>query len=304
MSPLSKVTRSRLLTTAVSGALAAAALMALPGGSASAATCTLVPQLRDFTVTQGVGSYNPLVRGKEALVRSYSSLPSCATTKGQSIAVTGATLNVTTPGGTTSINPDNLVTSPAPILAPFTSAPAVDSPADTRFVIPGSVLAPAANTARYTATMTVTINYSSKASNTATPIAGSVRFTTRPGSTAPISSVVEKKTNALRLLVVPMGDPTVGYAQQFDATAQATTAGAMRAIARILPVPDGTGDLASSTSSAGIRYAVSPTVADIRTFRQGGKFCGTAANFDGVAANLSTFLQSWNTNNPACRQTV
>ena len=72
----------------------------------------------------------------------------------------------------------------------------------------------------------------------------------------------------------------------------------MRALARTLPVPDGTGDLTSSSTSAGIRYAVTPTIADITTFQQNGKFCGTAANFDGVAANLSTFLQSWNTNNP------
>ncbi|MCZ3388216.1 MAG: hypothetical protein LH645_03645 [Actinomycetia bacterium] len=302
MSSLSKVARSRLLAAVVSVALGAASLAALPGGSAAAATCTLVPQLRDITVTQGVGSYSPLVRGKEALVRSYLSLPSCATVKGQSIAVTRATLNVTTSGTTpitTSISPDNLVTSPAPLLAPFTSAPAVDSPADTRFVIPGSVLAPA-NTARYTATMTVTIDYSSKASLTASAIAGSVRFTTVPGSTAPISRTVEKKTNALRILVVPMGDPRVGYAQQFDAAAQSTTAGAMRALARTLPVPDGTGDLTSTTSAAGIRYAVTPTIADITSFKDPitNKFCGTAANFDGVAANLSTFLQSWNTNNP------
>ncbi|MCZ3386944.1 MAG: hypothetical protein LH630_08270, partial [Actinomycetia bacterium] len=301
MSTTSMVTRSRLLTTVVSAALAAATLVALPAGTATAATCTLAPQLRDITVTQGVGSYSPLVRGKEALVRSYLSLPSCAA-RGSSIAVTGATLNVTTPGGTTPISPDNLVTSPAPFLAPFTSAPAVDSPADPRFVIPGSVLAPAANTARYTATMTVTVNYSSKASNTASPVAGSVRFTTRPGSTAPISSVVEKRTNALRVLVVPMGDPNVSYAQQFDAAAQSTTAGAMRVLARTLPVPDGVGDLASPGSAAGIRYAVAPTIADISTFKEtiGGasKFCGKASNFDGIAAKLSTFLQVWNTNNP------
>ena len=177
--------RSRLLTTMLTAALAAATLAALPAGTATAApACALTPQLRDISVVQGVGSYSPLVRGKESLVRTYLSLPSCAA-KGSSIAVTGASLNVTTPGGTTSINPDNLVTNPAPILAPFTSAPAVDSPADTRFVIPGSVLAPAASAARYTATMAVTINYSSKASNTANPVAGSVRFTSGPAAPAP-----------------------------------------------------------------------------------------------------------------------
>jgi len=284
-------------------ALAVASLTAVHGPSATAApACALTPQLRDIAITQGVGSYTPLVRGKEALARAYLSLPSCAA-KSASIAVTGATLRVTTPSGTTVINPDNLVTSPAPLLAPFVNGPAVDSPADTRFVIPGNVLAPAATTARFTSTMTVRVNYSAKTSSAATPVTGNVNFTTRPGTTTPISSVVEKRSNALRILVVPMGDPTVSYAQQFTSSDQATTAGAMRALARTLPVPDGTGDLAAPSTTAGIRYAVAPTIADVRSFRQsiGGatKFCGTAANFDGVAANLSTFLQAWNANNQA-----
>ena len=300
---MAAVTRRRPWVSLLAVALAVASLSAIQGSSATAApACALTPQLRDIAITQGVGSYNPLVRGKEALARVYLSLPSCAA-KAASIAVTGATLRVTTPSGTTPINPDNLVTNPAPLLAPYANAPAVDSPADSRFVIPGSVLAPAATAARFTATMTVTVNYSAKASNTATPVTGNVTFATRPGTTTPISSVVEKRSNALRILVVPMGDPTVSYAQQFTSSDQATTASAMRALARTLPVPDGTGDLASPSTTAGIRYAVAPTIADVRSFRQsvGGvtKFCGTAANFDGVAANLSTFLQAWNANNQA-----
>ncbi|HVQ88508.1 MAG TPA: hypothetical protein VMT88_10025, partial [Actinomycetes bacterium] len=294
-----RVTRRRAVSAVLSVALATATLAMVHGGSATAATCALTPQLRDVAITQGVGSYTPLVRGKEALVRAYLSLPSCAA-KSNTIAVTGASLSVSAAGTNTNITPDNLVTNPAPLLAPYTNAPAVDSPADTRFVVPGSVLAPAATAARFTATMTVRINYSAITGSGATPVTGSVNFTTRPGTTNPISTVVEKRSNALRILVVPMGDPTVSYAQQFTSTDQSTTSGAMRALARTLPVPDGASDLATSTTG-GIRYAVAPTIADVRSFRTTingvTKFCGTAANFDPVAANLSTFLQTWNTNN-------
>ena len=294
-------TRRRTGAAVLTFAMVTALLAASPLGSASAAACALTPRLRDVTIVQGVGSYSPLVRGKEALVRSYLSLPNCAVA-GSSIAVTDASLDVTTPDGTTTVDPDNLVTDPAPTLAPFANAPAVDSPADTRFVIPGGVLAPAATTDRFTATVALSISYSAKLSKTATPVTGTVQFTTEPGTRGPIAADVEKRTNALRILVVPMGDPTAPYAQQFNANAQSTTSGAMRALARVLPVPDDTGDLTSPDTSAGIRYVVSPTIADIRSFQQTigdvRKFCGTAANFDGVAANLSTFLQSWNTNNP------
>ncbi len=182
------------------------------------------------------------------------------------------------------------MTSPAPTLAPYASAPAVDSPADTRFVIPGSVLAPAANAARYTATMAVTINYSSKASSTATPVTGIGALHDAAGQHQPDLQLVEKRTNALRILVVPMGDPSVGYAQQFNATAQATTSGAMRALARTLPVPDGTGDLASSRTSAGIRYAVTPTIADITGVRRHRRRASSVA-----------LLQTSTASQPTCR---
>ena len=53
--------------------------------------CTLLPQLRDVTINQGVGAYSPLVNGKETLVRFFLSMPSCAAS-GAAIQITGGTL--------------------------------------------------------------------------------------------------------------------------------------------------------------------------------------------------------------------
>src|ERR671917_353081 len=62
------------------GALAFAALVLLATLPACfpQPSCGLVPQLRDATVNQGVGSYPVLARGKETLVRFYLSTPRCA----------------------------------------------------------------------------------------------------------------------------------------------------------------------------------------------------------------------------------
>jgi len=79
------------------GVLGLLALAALCGGvddTGTAATCVLVPQLRDVTVNQGLGSYSPLEYGKETLVRLYLSTPSCAGSK-DAVQVTSASLTVT-----------------------------------------------------------------------------------------------------------------------------------------------------------------------------------------------------------------
>src|SRR5207249_11606158 len=85
--------------------LSFAAAGLVPAGSAGAAgaclgTTDLVPQLRAFTVNQGLGSATPLARGKDALFRAYLSLPSCASST-QSIKLTGGTLTVL--NGTTTL---------------------------------------------------------------------------------------------------------------------------------------------------------------------------------------------------------
>ena len=66
--------------------------------------CILAPALRDVTVNQGVGTYSPLVRGKETLVRAYLSKPACASSS-DVIELTGASLAVTAAGVTTDDRP-------------------------------------------------------------------------------------------------------------------------------------------------------------------------------------------------------
>src|SRR2546422_3275108 len=81
--------KRRLGLYAAVGVAVGVVLLAGSGGTVHAATCTLVPTLRDITVTQGLNTYNPLVRGKVALVRLYLSLPACAAS-GNAIAVKSA----------------------------------------------------------------------------------------------------------------------------------------------------------------------------------------------------------------------
>ena len=288
---------SRLAHVAAAVSLLVAGVWAGTPVDAAPASCSLVPQLRDVTITQGVGSYALLARGKEALVRLHLSLPSCAPA-GASIAFTGGTV-VAKLGTATLANvaPHSpAASSTPPVLAPYASAAAANSPADPVFVVPAAALAPASTTARFTATFTASVSYSSKTSKTASPTTGSAAFSTRPGSTAPISAVVERQTKALRVLVVPMGDARQSYASQFDAVAQSVTQNGMTTLARMLPVPAGTGDLAGTTG--GVRYSIVPTLLDASGLLTDGKFCGKSSNFDAIKGKLAQFLQSWNTANP------
>src|SRR5215212_4185640 len=109
------------------------AVVAVLGGYATTATvaeaqvpCALVPELRDITINQGLGSYPKLARGKETLVKFFLSLPACAPT-GASIARTGGTLRVTAGSTIATVNnstPAPPSTAPPP-LAPFSAGPAL-----------------------------------------------------------------------------------------------------------------------------------------------------------------------------------
>ncbi|MBA2556506.1 MAG: CSLREA domain-containing protein, partial [Chloroflexi bacterium] len=294
----------RRVGAAPSRALAVAAMLVLLGTSlapaqvhrTSAATCSLVPQLRDVTINQGLGAYTPLVRGKETLVRWYLSLPACAAS-GASIRLTGAALRVTRTGLTALIGrPTPALRSPYPLLPPHRQASLLDAPGDPLFVVPGSVLAPAGTTSRFTATFRATINYSARESATATPVTGSITFTKRPGTTTAISATVERRTNALRILVVPMGDISQSYASQFTTAANSSVISGMLTLSRIFPVPQGTGDLGGSVG--GVRYAINPGLLDVGRLMTGGTFCGTGSNFNAIKGLLGQYLQTWNTANP------
>ena len=104
-----------------------------------------------------------------------------------------------------------------PALATYSTAPAVDSTGDVKFDIPGATLSPGGSEAGFTATFTATINYVQQPNSRTALAPGSVNFTVRPGTTTAITTPVAKKTNALRVLVVPMGDPTKPYNTQLTA---------------------------------------------------------------------------------------
>jgi CSLREA domain-containing protein len=270
----------------------ATALGAAPG-------CTLAPQLRDLTINQGLGSYTPLAWGKDTLVRLYMSQPSCAAS-GALIQVTGATLTVA--GGVSNNRPISATTpslvSVYPALATYSTAPAVDSTGDVKFDIPGATLSPAGSEAGFTATFTATINYVQQPNSRTALAPGSVNFAVRPGTTTPITTPVARKTNALRVLVVPMGDPTKLYNTQLTPAGQQEIQRGMLTLARIFPLRDGIASLTDTSVSglaAGLRYSISPTLLDVGA---NGIFCGNSTNFTTLRGLLAQFLQAWNSANP------
>ena len=256
--------------------------------------CILAPALRDVTVNQGVGTYSPLVRGKETLVRAYLSKPACASSS-DVIELTGASLAVTVAGVTTTIaQPTPVVpTNPSPQFAAYSVAALADSTADPLWVVPGSLLAPAGTLARFTATFSMTISY--RVGGTTQ----SATFTTRTGSSTPITATVEKQTNAFRVLVVPMGNARQPFAETYTSAGDAALQAAMLTVSRIFPVPDGVGSLTGTTG--GLRYSVSPGMLDLSDLLgSDGRFCGTggsSGNFNAIKASLGQFLQSWNAAN-------
>jgi len=275
-----------------------AAIVLSTSSAAAAPSCSLVPVLRDVTVNQGLGSYPNLVRGKEALVRVHVSLPSCAA-RGNSIQLTGGSLRVSNGSATlaTVSSPTPTPTTTFPTMPTYTAAAALDSPGDAKFVVPGSALAPLSTTSAFTATFRATIGYQSKTSSTATPVSRSVSFSTLPGTTTPITKPVARRSNALRVLVVPMGNAALSFDSQFTASGRTAVQNGIQTLARMLPVPDGLTDL--TATSGGLRYSINPGLLGVGSLMSGGKFCGTAGNFNTLKPLLAQFLQSWNTANPA-----
>ncbi|MDP9223445.1 MAG: hypothetical protein M3P18_06240, partial [Actinomycetota bacterium] len=155
----------------------------------------------------------------------------------------------------------------------------ISSTADPYFVVPPSALESATNTAAFNATFTLQVTYKRTDGSTVAP-----GLLTSTGATNATKAVpVDKRTNALRVLVMPIGDPT-GGTLQFSADANTAVQNMMTAASRAFPVPTGTGDL-SPTATGGIRYAIAGGLLDARSLglyaTSGGltKFCSNATNF-------------------------
>ena len=189
-----------LVVIALMGGMLAAARPQTASGLSNCTAPELVPALGGVTVNQGVGSYARLVRGKETLAKFFLTNPTaCTVTSTQSLKITAATLTVN--------NTLQTFTGIAPFQS-FAAAPAVsatvsnNSPADPIFPVPaGNLVPPFANpdTTTFTPTFTTTITYSRKNGTTTTA-----------GLTATYSNTTavtfERRTRALRVLVIPMGD--------------------------------------------------------------------------------------------------
>jgi CSLREA domain-containing protein len=258
--------------------------------------------LRDLTINQGLGSYTPLAWGKDTLLRLYMSQPSCAAS-GALIQVTGGTLTVAGGGANRAISATTpSLVSVYPALATYSTAPAVDSTGDVKFDVTGSALSPVGSESGFTATFTATINYVQQPNSRTALAPGSVSFTVRPGTTNAITAPVAKKTNAFRVLVVPMGDPTTLYDTQLTALGQQEIQRGMLTLARIFPLRDGIATLTDTSPAglaAGLRYSITPTLLDVRTLLgTDGKFCGNATTFATLRGLLAQFLQAWNSANP------
>jgi hypothetical protein len=231
-------------------------------------------------VSQGAPGYARLARGKETIVRAYLTTPTtCTLSNKQSIAPFSATLNVT--------NGDSPAPAQlreyAPLSGKLGTAAQIYSSADPFFVVPASYLAPT-NTTNFNASFTLAITYTRNGVAT--------QYTTGPTVT---TKPVDQKTNALRILVVPMGDPTSSSIQWSNSTntptgptAESTLQNVLTNAGRAFPVPTGvTPSLTAGppVPTEGIRYVVSPTLLDAKSLNlyTNGKFCANGANWNNTS---------------------
>ncbi|MFL5967133.1 MAG: PxKF domain-containing protein [Gaiellaceae bacterium] len=308
------------------------AVVFMPAGlsATGGGTCIVSPIVRDSGVNQGVSGtagYTPLVRGKDTVVRFYLSGPNCGTATFQ---LTSASLQLK--NGTSNIG-QAVPADPAPItlsgnnpaIATYsTAAVSNDTPGDAKFLVPGYQMNPCGgpactNSARFTATFAASLGW--RASTGAT---GTLNAT--------VNADVDQKSNALRILVVKMGDLSnaTGYTANqfplFGADAQTTLQNAISGtLARAFPVPsapDANSPPVSDLTRAlgGIRYSfnitancggLSPTcgMLDLARLTDTASppvpllgpthpFCLNGTTFGIIQPQLTNMLNAWNAANP------
>lgn len=295
----------RVASMAVVWSAVAVTTVAASGGATLTTGCTaaeLVPAVREADANQGLAGYTnagPLVFGKDTVVRLYMSLPTCAVT-GQSIQLAGGSSVSVTAGTTT-----NTVTTPMPgtstvSFVPYSQGPSAGSAADPVFLVPGADLAPLGQLTTWNANFTVTVNY------TAFTAAGAQG--TSSTLTYSFGAAFDKQANALRVLVVPMGNLDAGTAQ-LTAPAQSAVVDDMTSvISRMLPVGAGVGSLGAVSTTGtlppGLRYQfwgqlnLGPSGLNLMN-SVSPAFCGSPSNFSAVESGLDNVLQAYNNNNPS-----
>jgi hypothetical protein len=308
---------ARGLRLAVASAVMASVVVAAPTPG-SGAVCDTAPVVRATTVTQGVGEYARLVRGKETLVRVAVSRPSCSST---TTTIVAASTSLT----------GSLAAGAVPLGSPFTAkawSPVIDTavPAWTDalpaqppsawplFVVPAAALSPTAPS-DFTLNVSVTLAYRVGT--------GPVLTRTYAAASKPVTT-----SNPLSVLVVPMGNAANpgGLAAEFTPRDAAVVEDGMRTLSRVTPTATDEGDLCQvvtppggtcvADTAAGIRWTLSPAMLNLgpstatdpglNVVPPGEKFCGTSllGNMPQVSAGLASVLASWNARNPAGRADV
>ncbi|MBW3668857.1 MAG: hypothetical protein KY443_06550 [Actinobacteria bacterium] len=307
------------LRIAVAGAvLGASVLTANPPGQA--AVCDTAPVVRATVISQGVGEYTRVVRGKESVIRVAVSRPSCSSTTTTLVpASTSLTGSLSLPGGVPLGSPFTVATPWAPVSdtavpAWTDSLPAEPHAAWPLFVVPGSALAPT-SPGDFTLNVSITLAY--RVGN------GPVLTRTYAGGSKPVTT-----SNPLSVLLVPMGNAANpgGMAAEFTTTDATVVENGMRALSRVTPTATDEGDLCEvvtppggtcvADTAAGIRWTLSPAMLNLgpstatdpglNVIPAGEKFCGTGltGNMPHVSAGLASVLASWNARNPAGRADI
>lgn len=297
--------RLRLSATSVVIAVIGSTLTwATPAFAGTCSEADLVPQLREVSINQGLGSYPKLVRGKDALVRAYLTLPACAAdapkTPSQSIGLSGARLQVIIGGAVVHEvgAPTNSLNPPPPLVpsSDYSTTGAGNHTSNPIWAVPGSALSPAL-TGGFQVQFKISLTYETKSGTTTVPNK-TITFDRKPGTTLPISAEVWDKSKPERILAIPMGDPTA--ADQFSSSAATATTTGFSSLSRIFPVATGATNLAIPGTN-GVRYTINQdalvNVAPYMTAANGGLFCGDASSFGDIESQLAGYLQAYNMNN-------
>jgi hypothetical protein len=248
----------------------------------SLSTCTdaqLVPRVAELSVSQGAPGYVRLARDKQTIVRAYLTTPTgCTLSNKQSIAPVSATLDVSYPNSALTVSTQTTqtcaagrCTNYAPLSGRLTAAPQISSTSDPFFVVPDFYLAPAGTTGTYNIAFTLNLTYIRNGLTTTYTLNGAA--TTGP-------KAVDQRTNALRILVVPMGDPTSPNTQ-WSSTDERTLQNVMTNAARAFPVPTGATPQLTPTTVGGIRYVISTSLLDVKSLglMSSGVFCSNGGNW-------------------------
>ncbi|HEX2293629.1 MAG TPA: hypothetical protein VHH55_09960, partial [Gaiellaceae bacterium] len=305
-------TLPRLLAAAAACVAAAAAVpLYSSAGPSSLPACSaadLVPRFAKLVVTQGPTSYTRAARGKEAVVRAHLTIPTtCLVARTQSITPTSATLTVT--GGSAS----GPIANYNPLSGALGSAVLADSTADPLFLVPAAALRPGDGSTTSALTVAVSVRYTRVSSGVTTT--GLVTPAGAAGSTKTLT--LDRKGNAFRVLLVPLGDPA-STVVQWDDAANASAQALMSAAARVFPVQDGWGTLAQG-QTGGVRFRINQGLLDVRSlnlYRTASgqtKFCSNGSNFSisqvtsgpfaqlTLKGQLQQTLSDYNTANPTQR---